>query len=52
MRILVVKDEPKLGPLLVRGLTKDGHPADLAATGEDALLDGSAPHRMTRSSST
>ena len=37
MRILVVEDEPKLGRLLVRGLGEEGHPADLAATGEDAL---------------
>jgi two-component system OmpR family response regulator len=37
MRILVVEDEPKLGRLLVRGLSEEGHPADLAATGEDAL---------------
>ncbi len=37
MRILVVEDEPKLGRLLVRGLGEEGHPADLAATGEEAL---------------
>jgi len=37
MRVLVVEDEPKLGRLLVRGLGEEGHPADLAATGEDAL---------------
>jgi len=37
MRILVVEDEPKLGRLLVRGLTEEGHPADLVATGEDVL---------------
>jgi two-component system, OmpR family, response regulator len=37
MRILVVEDEPKLGRLLVRGLGEEGHPTDLAATGEDAL---------------
>src|ERR1700730_6276573 len=37
MRMLVVEDEPKLGRLLVRGLSEEGHPADLATTGEDAL---------------
>jgi two-component system OmpR family response regulator len=37
MRILVVEDEPKLGRLLTRGLAEEGHPSDLAATGEDAL---------------
>lgn len=37
MRLLVVEDEPKLGRLLVRGLNEEGHPADLATTGEDAL---------------
>ena len=37
MRILVVEDEPKLGRLLVRGLGEEGHPADLAPTGEEAL---------------
>jgi two-component system OmpR family response regulator len=37
MRILLVEDEPKLGRLLRRGLAEEGHPSDLAATGEDAL---------------
>ena len=37
MRVLVVEDEPKLGRLLVRGLGEDGHPADLAPSGEEAL---------------
>ncbi len=37
MRILVVEDEPKLGRLLVRGLGEEGHPTDLADTGEAAL---------------
>jgi two-component system OmpR family response regulator len=37
VKILVVEDEPKLGRLLVRGLSEEGHPADLAPTGEDAL---------------
>ena len=32
-----MEDEPKLGRLLVRGLTEEGHPADLVATGEDVL---------------
>jgi DNA-binding response OmpR family regulator len=37
VRILVVEDEPKLGRLLVRGLGEEGHPADLAPSGEEAL---------------
>jgi two-component system, OmpR family, response regulator len=37
MRILVVEDEPKLAGLLERGLVEEGHAADLARTGEDAL---------------
>jgi two-component system OmpR family response regulator len=37
MRILVVEDELKLGRLLVRGLTEEGHPTDLAPTGEEGL---------------
>jgi two-component system OmpR family response regulator len=37
MRILVVEDEQKLAGLLVRGLVEEGHAADVARTGEDAL---------------
>ncbi len=37
MRILVVEDEPKLAGLLERGLVEEGHSADVARTGEDAL---------------
>ncbi len=37
MRILVVEDEAKLGRLLVRGLDEEGHAADLAGDGEQAL---------------
>ena len=37
MRALVVEDEPKLAALLKRGLTEDGHVADVAASGEEAL---------------
>src|SRR5579862_44998 len=37
MRILVVEDEPKLARLLARGLAEEGHPADVAGTGEEAL---------------
>jgi two-component system OmpR family response regulator len=45
MRILVVEDEPKLGRLLVRGLGEEGHPADLAASGEEALwMAAAAPY--------
>src|SRR6267378_2312482 len=37
MRILIVEDEPKLARLLARGLHEEGHAADTAATGEEAL---------------
>jgi two-component system OmpR family response regulator len=37
MRILIVDDEPKLARLLARGLGEEGHAADIAATGEEAL---------------
>jgi two-component system, OmpR family, response regulator len=37
VRALVVEDEPKLAALLKRGLTEDGHVADVAPSGEDAL---------------
>jgi two-component system OmpR family response regulator len=37
MRLLVVEDEPKLAALLRRGLIEEGHAADVAGSGEDAL---------------
>jgi two-component system OmpR family response regulator len=37
VRILVVEDEPKLGDLLARGLREEGHAADVATDGEQAL---------------
>jgi two-component system OmpR family response regulator len=37
VRILIVEDEPKLARLLHRGLGEEGHAADVAATGEEAL---------------
>ena len=37
MRILVVEDELKMAGLLRRGLVEEGHSADVARTGEDAL---------------
>jgi DNA-binding response OmpR family regulator len=36
MRLLVVEDDPTLGPVLVRGLREEGHAVDLAATLKDA----------------
>jgi two-component system OmpR family response regulator len=45
MRILIVEDEPKLARLLARGLGEEGHAADIAATGEQALwMAGSAAY--------
>jgi two-component system, OmpR family, response regulator len=37
MRVLVVEDEPKMAALVARALREDGHPADIAARGEDAI---------------
>ena len=37
MRVLVVEDEPKMSRLLKRGLSEEGHPADVVPTGEEAL---------------
>jgi DNA-binding response OmpR family regulator len=37
VRLLVVEDDPTLGRLLVRGLSEDRHPVDLAQAGEEAL---------------
>jgi two-component system OmpR family response regulator len=37
MRVLVVDDEPKLSALVARALREDGHAADVAAHGDDAL---------------
>jgi two-component system, OmpR family, response regulator len=37
MRVLVVEDEAKLARLLARGLTEEGHLADVAGRGEDAV---------------
>lgn len=37
MRILIVEDELKMASLLRRGLHEEGHAADLAHTGDDAL---------------
>jgi two-component system, OmpR family, response regulator len=42
MRVLVVEDEPKIAALLRRGLSEEGHPTDVAASGEDALWMGEA----------
>ena len=37
MRALIVEDDVKLAALLRRGLVEEGHAADIAATGDDAL---------------
>ncbi len=51
MLVLVVEDEPKMARLLKRGLTEEGHAADVAPTGEEALWMARA-RDMTRSCST
>jgi len=37
MRVLVVEDEPKMAALVRRGLVEEGHAADVAKHGEDAV---------------
>src|SRR5438552_8970637 len=37
MRVLIVEDELKMASLLHRGLVEEGHAADVAPTGEDAV---------------
>jgi two-component system OmpR family response regulator len=37
MRVLVVEDDVKMAALIRRGLVEDGHAADVAGRGEDAL---------------
>ena len=37
MRVLIVEDELRLAGLLRRGLVEEGHAADVAANGSDAL---------------
>ena len=37
MRVLIVEDELKMASLLRRGLVEEGHAADVATTGEDAV---------------
>src|SRR3954462_15430083 len=37
MRVLVVEDEPRMAALVRRGLADEGHAADVAAAGEDAV---------------
>jgi two-component system, OmpR family, response regulator len=38
MRVLVVEDEMKMAALLRRGLVEEGHAADVAGQGEDAVF--------------
>lgn len=40
--MLIVEDQPKLAALLARGLREEGHAADVAGRGEDALWMASA----------
>jgi two-component system OmpR family response regulator len=37
MRVLVVEDEVKMATLIRRGLSEEGHAADIASSGEDAI---------------
>jgi two-component system OmpR family response regulator len=38
MRVLVVEDEPKMAALVARALREEGHAADVAGRGEEALV--------------
>jgi two-component system OmpR family response regulator len=42
MRILIVEDDRKLGPVLVRGFATDAIAADLVTTGQDAIVRAGA----------
>src|ERR1700761_2605590 len=42
MRVLVVEDDRKLGPVLVRGLATDSIAADLVTNGQDAIVRAGA----------
>ncbi len=42
VRVLIVEDEPRMASLIRRGLLKEGLAADIAATGEDALVSAVA----------
>jgi two-component system OmpR family response regulator len=42
MRVLVVEDDPKLGPVLVRGFATDAIAADLVTTGREAIVRAGA----------
>src|SRR6201995_2876266 len=42
MRILVVEDDRKLGPVLVRGFATDSIAADLVTTGQEAIVRAGA----------
>ena len=42
VRILIVEDDRKLGPVLVRGFATDAIAADLVTTGQEALVRGGA----------
>jgi two-component system OmpR family response regulator len=45
MRVLVVEDEPKMAELISRALREEGHSADVAGRGEDALwMTQAAPY--------
>ena len=37
MRVLIVEDERKLADLVARGLREEGHAADVAGNGEEAV---------------
>ena len=42
MRVLVVEDDRKLGPVLVRGFATDSIAADLVTTGREAIVRAGA----------
>jgi two-component system OmpR family response regulator len=48
MRVLMVEDDVKMAGLVRRGLQEDGHAADLASTGEDAVWKAQAHPRSRK----
>jgi two-component system OmpR family response regulator len=45
VRVLIVEDEPRMAGLIRRGLVEEGHVADVAPSGEDAVwMAGSHPY--------
>jgi two-component system OmpR family response regulator len=52
LRVLIIEDQAELAALLARGLREEGHAADVATRGHDALwMEPAAPSRQTPTTS-